>query len=96
MGPVYDYFCVQNEIDRFEVGWALLPVPAADGQKCPSYFKLVVQHSLVLETGHSSADECLILIRAARKAGVKKILVTHAMADPIGMTIDQMKQASRM
>lgn len=59
-------------------------------------FALVAKHDLVLETGHSSAEECLILIQAARQAGVQKILVTHAMADPIGMTVAQMKQAAAM
>ena len=59
-------------------------------------FQLVAEHDLVLETGHSSAEECLILIRAARRAGVEKILVTHAMADPIGMSVPQMKQAAEL
>jgi hypothetical protein len=59
-------------------------------------FELIVKHDLVLETGHSSAEECLILIRAAQHDGVKKILVTHAMADPIGMTTEQMKNAAAM
>jgi len=59
-------------------------------------FELVAEHDLVLETGHSSAEECLILIRAARQAGVKKILITHAMADPIGMNTLQMKEAVAM
>ena len=59
-------------------------------------FQLVAQHDLVLETGHSSAQECLLLVRAAKAAGVTKILVTHAMADPIGMNIEQMKQAAEL
>ncbi|MEK6235769.1 MAG: DUF6282 family protein, partial [Planctomycetales bacterium] len=59
-------------------------------------FALIAKHDLTLETGHSSAEECLILIRAARAAGVKKILVTHAMADPIGMTEKQLKQAAQL
>lgn len=59
-------------------------------------FELVAEHDLVLETGHSSAAECLVLIRAARRSGVKKILVTHAMADPIGMSVPQMKEAAAM
>eukprot|EP00913_Durusdinium_trenchii_P023386 g21964.t1 len=59
-------------------------------------FQLIAKHDLVLATGHSSAAECLTLIRAARAAGVKKILITHAMADPVGMTLDEMKQAARL
>ena len=70
-----------------------------DGKPVPELapiFKLIAENDLVLETGHSSATECLILIKAARAAGVKRILVTHAMADPIGMTVAQMKQAAAM
>ena len=59
-------------------------------------FKLCAEHKLVLETGHSSAEECLILLEAAKQAGVTKLLVTHAMADPIRMTHDQMKAAARL
>ncbi|MCH8828134.1 MAG: hypothetical protein IID45_01005 [Planctomycetes bacterium] len=58
--------------------------------------KLIAKYDLVLETGHASAEECLILIRAAKAAGVKKIVVTHAMADPVGMTVVQMKQAAKL
>ncbi|MDP7205280.1 MAG: DUF6282 family protein [Pirellulaceae bacterium] len=54
-------------------------------------FQVIAENDLVLETGHSSARECLLLIKAAKAAGVKKIVVTHAMADPIGMSLDQLK-----
>lgn len=59
-------------------------------------FRAVAAHDLVLETGHSSADECLLVIRAARAAGVKKMVVTHAMADPIGMDLAQLKEAASL
>ncbi len=58
--------------------------------------KLIAGNDLILETGHSSAEECLIIIRAATAAGVKKIVVTHAMSDPIGLTVAQMKQAAKL
>jgi len=38
----------------------------------------------------------LLLIRAARAAGVKKILVTHGLADPIAMNVDQLKQVAKL
>ncbi len=59
-------------------------------------FRVVAQHDLVLETGHSSAEECLQIIRAAKQQGVTKIVVTHAMADPIGMTDEQLQQATQL
>lgn len=68
-----------------------------DGKPVPELnevLKIIATHNLVLCTGHSSASECLILLRAAKEAGVKRMLVTHAMSDPIGMTVDQMKTAA--
>jgi Family of unknown function (DUF6282) len=53
-------------------------------------FQLAAQYDLVLETGHSSPDESLILIAAALKSGVKKIVVTHALG--LGATLDQLKR----
>jgi len=58
--------------------------------------KLAAQHDLVLATGHSSAKECLAIIRAAKRVQVSKLLVTHAMADPIGMTVAEMKEAASL
>ncbi len=59
-------------------------------------FRVIAQNDLVLETGHSSAEECLLLIKGAKAAGVKKIVVTHAMADPIGMNLGQLKEAASL
>jgi hypothetical protein len=55
---------------------------------------LIAKHGLTLETGHSSAAECLLLIREARRAGVQRIVVTHAMIAPVKMSIAQMKEAA--
>ena len=59
-------------------------------------FKLVAKHKLVLQMGHSSAEECLTLLEAAKNAGVTKLVVTHAMADPIHMTTAQLKAAAKL
>ena len=55
---------------------------------------LAAKHGLLLETGHSSASECLILLREAKRAGVAHMVVTHAMIAPIRMSIPQMKEAA--
>jgi hypothetical protein len=55
---------------------------------------LIAKHKLTMATGHSSAEECLMLIRAAKDLGVTSMVVTHAMEAPIRMTIPQMKQAA--
>jgi hypothetical protein len=57
---------------------------------------LIAKHNLTLATGHSSPEEDLMLIREARRAGVRSIVVTHAMLPPVGMNIDQMRQAAQI
>jgi hypothetical protein len=69
-----------------------------NGQLLPEVeevIRLVAKHQLTLETGHSSAEDGLLIVHAARQAGVQHVVVTHAMADPIRMTIPQMQQAAR-
>jgi hypothetical protein len=68
-----------------------------DGKPVPEMaevFQVIAQNNLVFETGHSSPRESLILIPEAKQAGVKNIVVTHAMLQ--GATIDQMKQMADM
>ena len=57
---------------------------------------LAVKHGLTLETGHSSPEECLLIIREARRAGVRNVIVTHAMLAPVHMTAAQMRAAAEM
>ena len=88
----------EHHIRHFKATRPSVPV-VRDGQpvvELKEIFSLIAKHDLVLQTGHSSPAECLILIAAARAAGVEKILVTHAMADPIGMTVAEMKQAAQL
>ncbi len=93
--PTFD---AENHVRRFGEDRPFVSV-VRDGRPAPELkeiFALVVKHDLVLETGHSSAEECLILLRAAADAGVKRMMVTHAMADPIRMTPEQMQQAVKL
>jgi predicted metal-dependent phosphotriesterase family hydrolase len=55
---------------------------------------LAAKHGLMLETGHSSAAEGLMIIREAKRAGVKNVVVTHAMLAPVHMTVAQMQEAA--
>ena len=57
---------------------------------------LVAKHHLTLETGHSSAAECLLLIREARSQGVPHIVVTHGMLAPVQMNLEQMREAAQL
>jgi len=57
---------------------------------------VIARRTLTLETGHSTPEECLMLIREARKQGVERIVVTHALTPPVRMSIAQMKEAAAM
>jgi len=75
-------------------------VPVAkDGKLLPGVLELIdyiaAHPQLVLETGHVSAQEALLVVHEARTRGVRHVVVTHAMNEPVGMTIPQMQQAAR-
>jgi hypothetical protein len=55
---------------------------------------LAAKHGLTLETGHSSPEEGLMIVREARRQGVAHIVVTHAMLPPVSMTVAQMRAAA--
>jgi hypothetical protein len=57
---------------------------------------LIAKHGLILATGHSSAEEGLMLLREGRRAGVKQMVVTHAINPPISMTVSQMQEAAKL
>src|SRR5688572_5025971 len=57
---------------------------------------LIAKHNLVLATGHSSAAEGLMLLSEGRRQGVQHMVVTHAMNDPVEMTVAQMQEAAKL
>jgi len=57
---------------------------------------LIARHNLVLATGHSTADEGLAMLREARRAGVRQMVVTHAINPPILMSVPQMQEAATL
>jgi hypothetical protein len=57
---------------------------------------LIAKHGLILATGHSSAEEGLMLLREGRRQGVQQMVVTHAMNPPIAMTVAQMQEAAKL
>jgi hypothetical protein len=70
-----------------------------DGKLLPETMKVIdviAKYNLVLETGHNTPEECLMMIRYAKHVGVKHIVVTHAMMAPIHMSIPQMQEAASM
>lgn len=77
-----------------------LGVPVTDnaGQLLPSVYEileLVAKANVVIATGHLNLAECLLLIKAAQSAGVKKILVTHPEWEVTAMPVDVQKELAR-
>ena len=64
-------------------------------QETKAVIGAIAKHQLVLATGHVSAQEGLMLVREARQQGAQHVVVTHAMNDPVAMTIAQMQEAAR-
>jgi hypothetical protein len=56
---------------------------------------VIAKHGLVLATGHLAPNEILTLLEEARRRGVQRMVVTHAMNEPVLMTIPQMQQAAK-
>jgi len=54
--------------------------------------KIVAERDMVLKTGHIAPSESLQLIRLARDAGVKRIVVTHATGSPVMATPEEQKE----
>jgi hypothetical protein len=57
---------------------------------------VIAKRDLVMATGHSSADEGLLLVREAKAHGVRHMVVTHAMLQPTHMSEAQMLEAAKM
>jgi hypothetical protein len=56
---------------------------------------VIAKQNLVLATGHPTAEEALLLVREGRDRGVKHMVVTHAMMQPIHMSDAQMLEAAK-
>ncbi len=55
---------------------------------------VVAKHNLTLETGHSSPEECLMILREGKRQGIQHMVVTHALTVPVRMNIGQMREAA--
>lgn len=62
-----------------------------DGKIVPelaTVFSLIKEHNAVLGTAHIAPEESFIVVEAARKAGVKNIVVTHPEWWLVGMSLE--------
>lgn len=58
--------------------------------------QICARQKLVVHTGHLSPAEALMLIAAARDAGVDRIVVTHAQFEVVNMSMAEMKKSAEM
>jgi len=70
-----------------------------NGHLLPNVLQLIdfiaQHHDVVLETGHISGEEGDLVVHEARQRGVTHVVVTHAMAASVRMTIPQMQAAAQ-
>ncbi len=91
--PTFD---AENQV-RFDKANRPFVRVSKDGKLLPevnAVLALIAKYKLTLETGHVSSEEGLMILRAAKAAGITRMEVTHAIMPPIAMKADQMKQAA--
>jgi hypothetical protein len=77
-----------------------IAVPVSkNGQLLPAVLevlKVVAKYDMTLSTGHSSPAESIMIIKAAKAAGVNKIYVQHPIMPRVGMSIELQKEAIKL
>lgn len=76
-----------------------LKVLGEGGQLLPEVEEVlstIAEHDLVLSISHQSTEERFILVEAAKKAGIKRILIDHPQQANTRMTIDQMVEIAKL
>ena len=94
--PTFD---ADNHVRRSGTAAKGIRVVNERGQVLPEtreVLKVCAAQRLVVHTGHSSAEQALALIGAARDEGCDRIVVTHAQFDVVGMNEAHMKKAAAM
>ncbi|MCU0540813.1 MAG: DUF6282 family protein [Oscillatoriaceae cyanobacterium Prado104] len=72
---------------------------AENGKVLPetaAVIQMAARDNLVLETGHISPEEVVAVVRKAREIAFKNLLITHAMADVPGLSLENLQTAARM
>lgn len=70
-----------------------------DGQllpEVPPILALIAEADIALASSHVYPAEALVLVKAAREAGIKRITITHPHADFLAYTVEQMIELGQM
>ena len=58
--------------------------------------KIIARENLVLATGHIHAEEVMAVVKRAKELGVRNILITHALTNIPGLSMEQARQVAQM
>jgi len=86
---------IQREIAAAGITRAPITVLAENGQiseDTRNCLELIAKHDMILATGHLGRHEIFPLVRAAREAGVKRIIITHAEFPSQNLSGEEQKQ----
>jgi hypothetical protein len=93
--PTFD---AENQVRTSKEVRPFVPV-TQDGQLLPAVrdvLAVVAKRDLVLATGHSAPRETLLILAEAKRLGVQRMIVTHAMNTPVSMSVAEMQEAARL
>jgi len=88
----------EQEVVTLKEARPFVPV-SSNGKLLPPVLEvldMIAEHDLVLATGHVTADELFLLLKAARERNVKRIIVTHPRLgkEYTYLDVKQMQQAA--
>ena len=87
------------ESEHYNPGSPIAVPISKNGQLLPAVhevLKVVAKYDMSLSTGHSSPQESLMLIKAAKAAGINRVYVQHPALERVGMSIELQKEAAKM
>jgi hypothetical protein len=87
------------ESEHYNPGSPIAVPISKNGQLLPAVhdvLAVMAKYDMSLSTGHSSPQESLMLIKAAKEKGVHRVYVQHPMLEKVGMSIETQKEAAKM
>ncbi len=93
--PTFD---AENQVRTSKEDRRFVPV-TQNGELLPAVrdvIAVIAKRDLVLATGHSAPREALLMLREAKRAGVQRMIVTHAMNTPVSMSLAEMQEAASL
>jgi hypothetical protein len=93
--PTFD---AENQVRTSKENRPFVPV-TQNGELLPAVRDVIgvmARRDLVLATGHSTPQETLLILREAKRQGVQRMIVTHAMNTPVSMSLTEMREAASL